>query len=138
MAAKSGLLLSDAYLFQQALSAARGPELAGLLRMASTTFSDQENFELLVHTINNASPGSAALTIAILTPDRLDQHNFTELTFQVLEHKELGSAAALVLAADTSPDIQQRLARLAARKDSLASRRAALAVNQSANEGDSR
>lgn len=138
IAAWSGLLRSDPALFREALVSTRGPELTHLIKAASTGFSDPENYELLSHLILHAPPGTAALAIAVLAPARLDQHDFTELMFDTLSDQGLGAAAALVLASGTSPDIQQRLKDMAARKDSLASSRAALAMKQSARIKDPR
>ena len=138
VAAWSGLLRSDPTLFREAIVSARGPELTHLIKAASTGFSDSETHELLSHLILHAPPGTAALAIAVLAPARLDQHDFTELMFDTLSDRELGAAAALVLASGTSPDIQQRLSDMAARKDSLASSRAALAMKQSPRIKDPR
>jgi hypothetical protein len=139
IAAQSGLLLSDPNMFQRAISANPGPGLAVALRKASSTFSDSENLALIEYTIEQAPPGSAALAIALLAPARLDQPEVAELMFEVLGDRKLGSAAALVLATSKYPEIHQRLALLADEKNTLASKRAALAVSSSQAElaGDS-
>lgn len=140
VAAQSALLRSDPVLFRQAISAGRGPGLARVLRTASTTFSDTENLAVLEYSIKHAPPGNAALAIAVLAPARLDQPEMAELMFWTLERQKLGSAAALVLSASTDPEIHKRLARMAVQENTLASKRAALAIGhlQADRPGDER
>ena len=128
--AQSALLLSDPVLFRQAIAAGRGPGLARVLRTASTTFNDAENLALLEYSVKRAPAGNAALAIAILAPARLDQPEMAELMFRTLERQKLGSAAALVLSASTDPEIHKRLARVADQENTLASKRAALAIGR--------
>ena len=129
VAAQSGLLLSDPDMFRRAISANTGPGLAEALRKASTTFSDSENLALLEQLVEKAPLSNAALAIALLAPARLDQAKMAKLMFEVLDDRKLGSAAALVLSKSKHPEIHQRLALLAAEKNTLASKRAALAVS---------
>jgi hypothetical protein len=139
IAAQSALLLSDPGMFQRAISANPGPGLAAVLGKASTTFSDSENLALLEYSIERAPPGNAALAIALLAPTRLDQAEMAELMFKVLDDRKLGSAAAMVLSRSKHPEVHRRLALLAAEKNTLASKRAALAVSNRQAElaGDS-
>ena len=58
----------------------------------------------------------------------LDQSDTSELMFKMLDNRELGSAAALVLSRSKYPEIHQRLALIATDKNTLASKRAALAI----------
>jgi hypothetical protein len=129
VAAQSALHLSDPILFQQAISAGRGPGLAEALRQASAAFSDRENLSLLEYSIEHAPSGNSALAIALLAPARLDQADMAELMFQTLDNQKVGSAAALVLSASADPEIHRRLANLASDKNNPASRRAALAIS---------
>jgi hypothetical protein len=129
VAGKSGLLLSDPFMFRRAISAGGGPGMVNLLRAASRDFSGEENYSLLEYSIYKAPPANASLAIAVLAPHILGQPGTPDLMFRTLGHPRLGTSAALVLAASDDPVIQSRLALTAAEENSLASKRAALAIS---------
>jgi len=71
----------------------------------------------------------AGLAIAQLAPDHLDQSEVREMLFSNLANRKLGAGAALVLGASADPEIQHRLANIAAQKTGLEQQRARLAIS---------
>jgi hypothetical protein len=128
VATRSGLLLNDATLFGKAVAAGSGAGLTQAIRTASDQFSDHQNLAILTYSIEHAPRSTAALTLATLAPVRLREPEIAQLVFETLENPELGSAAALVLAGSDDNGIRQRLRDRAERDDSLAARRAAVAM----------
>ena len=133
IAARTGLMLGDLPLFSQAVSAGSGPWIVQAFREASEKFGDDENFFLLQYSMERASPGTAALAMAELAPDRLDQHAVTDLMFKSLDNPKLGAAAALVLSQSRDPRVRERLESVAAGDNKLASQRAGIAIDTARN-----
>jgi hypothetical protein len=128
VATRTGILLGDTEIFQQAVASGDGAELADSLRSAAGTFDEAEIESILKYSMAHAQPAIASLAMAELAPRVLDQPPVTQLLFKTLEHRELGATAAMLLSSSTEPAVRQQLAELAAGSQSMASRRASLAL----------
>jgi hypothetical protein len=128
VATRTGILLGDTEIFQQSVARGDGAELADSLRSAAGTFDEAEIESILKYSMAHAQPAIASLAMAELAPRVLDQPPVTQLLFKTLEHRELGATAAMLLSSSTEPAVRQQLAELAAGSQSMASRRASLAL----------
>jgi len=129
IAARAGLQTSDFELLRQSVTRGSGAELPGILEAASRELSAEQNVKLLSMTLQKGSDTVAALAIAQLAPAHLDQPEVRTLLFSSLASRKLGAGAALVLGASKNPEIQQRLAKIAAQKTGLERQRAKLAIS---------
>jgi hypothetical protein len=127
VAVRAALLLGDPALLRRALAAGDGPHLAGLLTEAAAELDEPGRIDLLFVMLDTASPTNASLAVGTLAPGLLHRPEVADRLFALLGDPAMGSAAALVLAASTRPDLQDRLRELAA-GDGLTARRAALAL----------
>jgi hypothetical protein len=127
--ARAGLASGDYELVRQSVARGGGPDLPGILEAASHQLSVEESIGVLSHALQSGSDTRAALAIAQLAPVHLDEQTVQELLFNTLGNRNLGAAAALVLGASAAPEIQERLARIAAGKDGLLRQRATLAIS---------
>ncbi len=128
VAGRSALLLGDLELLQATLSLGSGPDIHRILKAASLNLDAEDNKQLLLHTIHLDLGNKAGLAIAQLAPALLDDPEVRDRMFNMLENRNLGTSAALVLGSSTNPEIRGRLNALANRKDGLASKRASLAI----------
>ena len=129
VATRTGILLGDSVLFQQAVASGGGAELAASLRSAAGSFDEAEIESILKFSMAHAQPEIASLAMAELAPGILDQPPVTQMLFNTLGHRELGATAAMLLSSSKKPAVRQQLADLAAGPKSMASRRAALALS---------
>jgi hypothetical protein len=128
VAGKSALILGDRDLLQHTLALGSGPDLHHVLKAASKSLDANENKTLLFQAIRHGPDTKAGLAIARLAPSLLDDPAVREKMFEILESRDLGSSAALVLGSSPDPAIRARLNTIAAGKEGLASRRASLAI----------
>ena len=128
VAARAGILLGDPDLFQRSVAAARGAGLVAALRSAAQVFDESETEAILMYSMAHARPEIASLAMAEFTPALLRQPEVTMLMFKTLEDRELGVTAAMLLSASNEPAVRQKLVALAAGRQGLMSRRAALAI----------
>jgi hypothetical protein len=133
VATRAGILLGDSVLFQQAVARGGGAELAASLRSAAGSFDEAEIESILKYSMVHARPEIASLAMAELAPKVLEQPPVTQMLFKTLEHRELGATAAMLLSSSKQPAVRQQLAELAAGPQSIASRRASLALGNSGN-----
>ena len=129
VAGKSALILGDRNLLQHTLDLGSGPDLHHILKAASKSLNANEKRALLFHVIRHGPNTKAGLAIAQLAPSLLDDPAVREKMFEILESRDLGSSAALVLGSSTEPAIHARLNTIAAGKEGLASQRASLAID---------
>ncbi len=128
VAGKSALILGDRDLLQHTLALGSGPYLHHVLKAASKSLDANENKALLFQAIRHDPDTKAGLAIAQLAPALLDDPAVREKMFQILESRDLGSSAAMVLGSSPDPAIRARLNTIAASKEGLASQRASLAI----------
>ena len=128
VAARAGLLLRDALIFSQAVALGSGPGLTPSLRAASDHFNAAQSLAILEHVIDAAPDGNASLALAQLAPVCLHEPAVADLLFETLEDRRLGATAALVLAGSSDGTVRERLRQTAAADQSLAAKRAALAL----------
>jgi len=128
VAATAGLRTADIELVWQSIQSGNSPDLPTVLREVPEEFGPEVCSELLNRSLNLDSIAGKALAIAQLGPPALKDPDSREKLFELLESRELGSGAALVLGASADPEIQKRLAKLAGDGEGLAGKRAALAV----------
>lgn len=128
IAGKSALILGDRDLLQHTLALGSGPALHRLLKTASRSLDAEDNQALLFQAIRHGPDKKAGLAIALLAPALLEDLAVREKMFEILENRNLGSSAALVLGSSADPEIRERLNTLAAGKEGLASQRASLAI----------
>jgi hypothetical protein len=136
--ARAGVASRDFKLLQQAILQGGGPELSRALAIISPELSDDEAVGLLSEVLYSGSAVSAkaALAIAQLAPDRLDNPEVVNILFNTLASQSLGAAAALVLGSSQDPEIQARLKEIASEKGGLSQQRARLAIStRHANRG---
>jgi hypothetical protein len=129
IAARVGLQTGDFELLRQSVTRGGGADLPGILEAASRELSVEQNTKLLNMTLQKGSETAAGLAIAQLAPAHLDQPEVRNLLFSSLASRRLGAGAALVLGASKDPEIQQRLAEIAAHKTGLERQRAILAIS---------
>ena len=128
VAGKSALILGDPNLLRQTLVLGSGPDLHNILDAASKSLDAEETKALLFRAIRQGPDKKAGLAIAQLAPALLDDLAVRAMMFKLLENRELGASAALVLGSSTDSEIHDRLNALAAGKDGLAAQRASLAI----------
>jgi len=128
VAGKSALILGDPDLLQHTLALGSGPDLHRILEAAANSLDAEEIKALLFQAIRQGPDKKAGLAIAQLAPALLDDPAVRAKMFELLENRDLGASAALVLGSSTDPEIHHRLNALAERKDGLAAQRASLAI----------
>jgi hypothetical protein len=128
VAGQSALILADLNLLQQTLALGSGPELHRILQAASQVLDVEEKKILLFQTIHQGPDRMAGLAIAQLAPALLNDPVVQEKMFEMLENRELGSSAALILGSSKDSKIRERLRRTAVANNGLASQRASLAI----------
>jgi hypothetical protein len=128
ISARAGLGSGDYELLRESIARGSGPDLPGILEIASQRLSAEENISLLDQSLQSGSDTKAALAIAQLAPVHLDEPEVQEMLFSTLANRNLGAAAALVLGTSTDPEIQARLAAMASKDEGLARQRAALGI----------
>lgn len=129
IAGKSALFLEDRKLLQLTLTLGSGPDLHHILRAVSWSLDAQDRKQLLLQTIHLGPDHTAGLAIAQLAPALLDDPEVRETMFGMLDHRNLGTSAALVLSSSPDPEIRRRLNTLAGGKLGLTSKRASLAIS---------
>jgi hypothetical protein len=129
--ARAGVASRDFKLLRQTVLQGGGPELSKALAIISPELSDDEAAELLSKVLYTEPTVSskAALAIAQLAPDRLDNPEVANILFSTLASQNLGAAAALVLGSSQDLEIQVRLKEIASGKDGLSQQRARLAIS---------
>lgn len=128
VAGKSALILADPNLLQHTLALGSGPDLHPILEAAANSLDAEETKALLFQAIRQGPNNKAGLAIALLAPALLDDLAVRANMFELLENRDLGASAALVLGSSTDPEIHHQLNALAERKDGLAASRASLAI----------
>ncbi len=135
VAGQSALILADLNLLQQTLALGRGPELHRILQATSQILDAEEKKILLFQAIHQGPDKMAGLAIAQLAPTLLKDPAVQEKMFEILDNRELGSSAALILGSSRDPKIRERLNRTAKASSGLASQRASLAIATERHEG---
>jgi hypothetical protein len=126
---KAALRTGDTRAVEQLLRTSDGTAIPGILRTARETLDEGQLATLLEVAITEASPGIAALAIAELAPAVTQRADTQAQLLQLLGDAELGSAAALALAATPAPGTQAELnGVLLGQAGSLAAARARLAL----------
>lgn len=118
----------DADDFLRSVSATAGIGTAARLRSARSMFNPEELEYIVAATPGMHDTQMASLVLAELSPGILDRPATIDLLFGLLDHRELGATAALLLAGSGSEAVFERLAELASGSDSLAAKRAALTI----------
>ena len=118
----------DAASLLQALSSADSAVTAAQVRRARAVLTPGEIEAVLAATKRVGNPGTAALILAGLAPGHLQRPAVRDLLFDLLEHRQLGATAGLLLAKSGDPAIIDRLAETAGRGDSPGARRARTAL----------
>lgn len=131
VAARAALSAQDPELFREAIVRG-GSGLSEALRSAPAVFAPADTADILRHALRSAPPESGALALAHLAAPLLDEPEVAELVIGTLSHRELGSAAALVLAGSDDPALRAELARLAKEGSALQKQRAVLSVQLAA------
>lgn len=128
--------LSDPGLFLVAYQHGSGTESAPLLREALWQLDAADRALFLQDILNFTAPNKAALGISVLAPSLQTNPQVSESMLGLLDHPELGAAAALALAGHPDRQVQSRLQDML-NSGGLASKRAALALDQiPAGEGE--
>lgn len=127
-ARKTAVPFPDADDFVRSISVGGGAGTAALVRSARGVF-DPAELEFIVATAPTLNDmATASLVLAELSPGILDRPDTIDLLFGLLEHRELGATAALVLSNSRNEAVFERLAALASSGESLAAKRAILAL----------
>jgi len=128
VAATTALRSADLQTLERLVIESRSPYLAPVLRSAAGTLADSELARLLLAAIESAPAENAALAIGLLAPSLRAIPEVTQSLFDLLDDAQLGSAAALALAAHPDPGVRQMLGRLAG-EEGTAALRARLALD---------
>jgi hypothetical protein len=129
LATMAGLRLGDSTLFSQSLTSDSDHSLAEMIRSSREFFPRADLQVILLSTVQQAPPPTAALVIAELAPGLLDQPAVEDLMFELLGDRQLGASAALVLSSAETPRRRARLAAVAGDSPELAAKRARLALS---------
>jgi hypothetical protein len=120
---------TDADTFIEAISGLDSALRIQHIRAARKAF-DYTQIEAVVETTpGSADAMTASLLLAELAPTVIDSPSVREHLFVLLGDRELGASAALALARSGNEEVLIKLADLAAGEDSLASRRASMAID---------
>lgn len=120
---------SDAGSFFAALSYLDGAARTQFIREARAEL-DYAQIETIVETAHvRQDPVTASLLLAELSPTVIDSPVVHERLFSLLGDRDLGAPAALALAHSGDESVLKRLADLAASGESLAARRASMAID---------
>jgi len=120
----------------QALSSVDSTVTAAQVRRARAVLTAEEIEAVLAAVTHIENPGTAALILAGLAPGNLQRPAVTDLLFDLLEHRQLGATAGLLLAKSGDPAIIDRLAESAGRGDSPGARRARSALETVTDGGE--
>lgn len=135
---KTAVPFPDADDFIRSISAGGDAGTAGRIRSARLVY-DPAELEFIVATAPTLDDmATASLVLAELSPGILDRPATMDLLFSLLEHRELGATAALVLAGSENETVFERLATLSESGEGLAARRAILAIEAIQRPGDPR
>jgi hypothetical protein len=126
---------SDAESFMKSLKDVPGPDLAAYVREAGSVFDPAEREAVVLAAPDFDNAAAASVVIAELAPALLGRPAVDDTLFALLDHPELGASAALILGRSGDAAILDRLADSAGGKNSLASRRASLAIDIFLSEG---
>jgi hypothetical protein len=127
--------VQDTAALLQALSSADSAVTAAQVRRARAVLTAEEIEAVLTAVTHIENPGTAALILAGLAPAHLERPAVTNLLFDLLEHRQLGATAGLLLAKSANPAIIERLAETAGGGDSPGARRAQSALETVGNGG---
>lgn len=127
LAAESSLRAGDLGTLREVLRTGEPTGMASLLRRSAQILQPDRLQDLFEAVVDEGDARIAALAIAELTPALAERPGVEARLFELLGNPELGSAAALALAADADGERIERLTRLAA-SDSLAARRARVSL----------
>jgi len=130
IAARTGILLADREMLQQSIIDGRGPGVMAALREAHRAFDEGETEAILRYSMEHARPETASLAMAELGPSLLKHPDVAVLMIETLGNPDLGATAAMLLSASANPFIREQLVEMAKGRQGLASRRAALAVDE--------
>jgi len=129
VAGNAALLNEDSDLLEHLLARTHGNGVHRLLRSSALLFSREQNARLLGAALDSGSVETASLAIAELAPGLAGDASSMDRIFSLLGNPQLGSSAALALAAQADPVIATRLEALAAGEGQpLAAARAHLAL----------
>jgi len=120
----------------QALSSADSTVTAAQLRQARAVLDPGEIETVLLGITHIEKPGVAAMMLAELAPDHLERPAVTRLLFDLLDHRQLGSTAGLLLAKSGNPVIIDRLAETATLGTGLEAGRAQSALETVSKRGE--
>ena len=108
VAGKSALRLGDRELLQYTLALGSGPDLHHILKAISLDMDAEGNKQLLFQTIRQGPDSKAGLAIAQLAPGLLDDPEVRDRMFDMLEDRNLGASAALVLGSSADPEVDRK------------------------------
>jgi hypothetical protein len=118
---------TDPDIFVSGLSTADAAEAARMIRAAADTLSPGELEFILLAAPAMDDPATAAVMIAELSP-RLHGHPaVSDLMFELLDDRDLGASAAMVLGRSTDETVLHRLSEMAS-EDGPGAQRASLAI----------
>jgi len=119
----------DVDAFVRSLSQESSTGLAARIRGARDWYDPAEREFIVLSAPGMAHAPAASVVLAELAPGLVDRPAVSDLLFDLLEHRELGSTAALLLGRSGDEAVLDRLAERAGDGDGLASRRASLAID---------
>ena len=97
-------------MLQYTIALGSGPDLHPILKATSVSLDAESKKQLLFLIIRLGPDNKAGLAIAHLAPALLDDPEVRDKMFRMLENRNLGSSAALVLGSNSDPLIHDRLA----------------------------
>ncbi len=127
--AAPGVAYTDVESFMTSLGVLDGPALTAHVRKSRDLFEPAEREAVVLAAPGLIDAPKASVVMAELAPDLLGRPAVDDALFELLGHRELGAAAALVLGRSGDAAILDRLAVSAGGEDSLESRRASLAID---------
>ena len=99
------------------------------MRRARTHFDSSELEAIVLAAATALRTPTASVVLAELSPGLLGRPAVDDMLFDLLDHRELGGTAALVLGRSGNSETLYRLADLASGSDLLAAKRASLAID---------
>ena len=127
---KSALFLGDSQSIAVVMINGRGHALTEIARQASSHLPSAKLGNLLLEVVGKAPAPTAAMLIAELTPHCIHREFVATALMKMLDHRDLGSTAALALARWGSDEHREALSRLAASgQPGLAPKRAQTALS---------
>jgi hypothetical protein len=127
---KAALQSGDLQSVKSVFAAGKGSSLVELSRQVGRHFSSSDAGDILLSTLEQAPPATAAIVIATLAPYSIQQDSVGEALLSKLDDPALGSTAALSLATWGSEQQIQKLRNVAEKApSSVAAKRAQTALS---------